>query len=135
MSKLRSVARPLDPVVAARTQGKVGKEPAGKKSEGLHDHDHDARGPPQDLFGARWLTLAKTARHLGLSTMTISRYATEEHYSYLEFPKPSVIVDRCYWDVDDVDQWMRSRVGATSSRRKPRSAAGLTSPFTQIDNR
>jgi predicted DNA-binding transcriptional regulator AlpA len=78
------------------------------------------------VLSPQWLTLVRTANYLGLSTMTITRYATDEGYAHLNFPRPSVLVDRCYWNRDDLDAWMRSRIGAVSTRKsktKSRSAA------------
>ena len=103
---------PIDPAVVARERGKVLREPAPSNPGLIDEHPYQARGPPT------WLSLVKTANYLGLSTMTITRYATEEKYSYLNFPKPSVLVDSWRWNVNDLDSWMRSRVGAVSSRRK-----------------
>jgi predicted DNA-binding transcriptional regulator AlpA len=52
---------------------------------------------------------------LDVSTMSIHRYVNDKKYTHLNFPKPSVIVDRCYWDRAEIDAWMRSR--AVSSRK------------------
>ena len=72
---------------------------------------------PQLDAPTQWLSLANTAKYLGVSTMSVTRYDADEKYAYLNFPKPSVVVDRCYWSRDDIDAWMRSRVGAVSSRK------------------
>ena len=65
----------------------------------------------------KWLSLAQTATYLGLSPMTVTRYVNEAGYEHLGFPKPAVLVDSWRWDVTDLDTWMRSRIGATSSRK------------------
>ena len=65
----------------------------------------------------QWMTLINTAKYLGVSPMSIRRWSTEEGYAHLNFPKPSVVVDRCYWDKDVIDDWMRSRIGAVSTRK------------------
>ena len=49
--------------------------------------------------------------------MSITRYVTDANYAHLNFPQPSVVVDRSYWSCDDLDAWIRSRIGAISSRK------------------
>ena len=115
-------ARPIDPVVVARERGQVLQEYAPLFPDIVHGHDHQPRGPP--IIDAQWLVLNNVARYLGVSAMSIERYANDAHYAHLNFPKPSVVVDRSYWNRDDLDRWMRSRVGAVSTRKsKSRSAA------------
>jgi predicted DNA-binding transcriptional regulator AlpA len=73
--------------------------------------------------GAKWLTLAETAEYLGLSSMSVTRYVNDKNYGHLGFPKPAVLVDSWRWHVSDLDAWMRSRIGAASSRKRKTEAA------------
>ena len=68
----------------------------------------------------KWLSLAQTATYLGLTPVSITRYVNDAGYEHLGFPKPAVLVNSWRWDVDEIDAWMRSRVGATSSRKMTR---------------
>ena len=121
-SKLKSTTAPFKPVVA--------KKPEPSEPVDADDDDEPeleaaasvkrdivrragARAPPP----SNWMTLNDTAKYLRVSPMSIHRYVDDPNYAHLNFPKPSVLVDRCYWHVDDIDAWMRSRVGAVSSRK------------------
>jgi predicted DNA-binding transcriptional regulator AlpA len=118
--KPKQKSRFVDPDVIARERGKVISEP---KPEDLgHDPgtSHQPRGPPPD---AQWLALANVARYLDVSTMSVSRYATDPAYAHLNFPRPSVVMDRSYWHREDIDAWMRSRVGAVSTRKNKSKGA------------
>ena len=112
----------VDPVVFAHQGGKLTRElPPLEPCGGGRGPAHQARGPPSDFAHPQWLSLLNTAAYLGVSTMSVSRYANDAAYSYLDFPAPSVVVDRCYWSRDDLDAWMRSRVGAVSTRKMKRA--------------
>jgi hypothetical protein len=117
-SKLKSgAARFVDPVVALREAGKFVEDAARQHRRQVQGPAHQARGPPGEADLPQWLALAKTAKYLDVSTMSVTRYANDPAYVHLNFPKASVVVDRCYWNRSDLDAWMRSRVGATSSRK------------------
>jgi predicted DNA-binding transcriptional regulator AlpA len=51
---------------------------------------------------------ARTVRRtLGnISDMTMWRWLHDEHYSYLDFPKPITIASRRYWKQNDIDAWL-----------------------------
>jgi len=52
-----------------------------------------------------WLGGAQAAAYLGVTPMTIWRWA---HDPKLAFPASTVIHGRKYWSRDDIDAWMRS---------------------------
>jgi predicted DNA-binding transcriptional regulator AlpA len=53
-----------------------------------------------------WLTQAKLAATLGVSTMTLWRW---ERMERVGFPAPTKINGRKYWKRSDIDEWMRER--------------------------
>lgn len=71
----------------------------------------------------QWLTAARLAEMLGVSTMTIWRWSHEKKYGCLKFPRPAVISDRRYWNRDEINAWMRDRVVDSARRRKTENAA------------
>ena len=127
-SKLKSTTAAFKPVVAIEPKK---NEPAGDDNDDepeLEEALDDRRGPAdidEPALGARapppptqWMRQTDVAKHLRVSLMTIHRYLNDPKYTHLNFPKPTaVIVDRSYWDRADIDAWMRSRVGAVSSRK------------------
>ena len=88
-----------------------------EKSKLRAEHHAELLANQGSIADSKWLTLVLVARYLNCSAMTIHRYANDPNYAHLNFPKPSVVVDRCYWDRTEIDAWMRSRVGAISSRK------------------
>jgi predicted DNA-binding transcriptional regulator AlpA len=53
---------------------------------------------------SEWLAGAQLAKFLSVTTMTIWRW---ERDPKLEFPQPTIIRDRKYWNRDDINAWMR----------------------------
>ena len=94
-AKLKSgAARFVDPAVALREAGAFAGDTAHFTPPELRGPAHKARGPPSEAPLAQWLTKNHTAAHLGVSTMSVDRYANDPAYAHLNFPKPSVVVDR-----------------------------------------
>ena len=54
----------------------------------------------------QWLCLTQAAAYFDVATLTISRWQKDPR---LDFPKPSLINDRRYWDRDALAAWMRRR--------------------------
>lgn len=59
--------------------------------------------------GRRYAPPKAAAAYIGVTTMSLWRW---NHSSALNFPKPAVINEIPYFDLDAIDEWMRSRVTA-----------------------
>lgn len=55
----------------------------------------------------RWVRNKTLAEYLGTTVMSIWRWRRNDE---LGFPRPSVINDIEYTDLDEVDAWMKARV-------------------------
>jgi predicted DNA-binding transcriptional regulator AlpA len=58
---------------------------------------------PNTNTESRWLPRVRLAETLGVTTMTIHRW---ERNPKLNFPKPSVINSRKFWQRDEILAWM-----------------------------
>ncbi len=57
------------------------------------------------------LRLRKTAEKVGVHPMTVRRWATEERYSGLAFPKPIKLGDNSIAFIEEeVDRWLKQRM-------------------------
>jgi predicted DNA-binding transcriptional regulator AlpA len=58
------------------------------------------------IIEAEWLPAAKLAVFLNVSAMAIWRWERDPR---LEFPQPTIINGRKYWNRTDINGWMRAR--------------------------
>lgn len=64
---------------------------------------------PLPKLPPRWVRNAELARYLNISGMCLYRWQRDDG---LGFPQPAVINDTSYTDLNAIDLWMRSRIGA-----------------------
>lgn len=61
-----------------------------------------------------WLSGAKLAALLGITTMTVWRWERDDK---LGFPQPTIINTRKYWNRTDINEWMRRSVTGKATEK------------------
>ena len=128
-SKLKSSAAAFKPVAEVVAQPAAVVEDQEEETELVESADQ--RGPKrveEPSLGARappvkWLSLVHTAQYLDRSVMTVKRYIHDPAYAHLAFPRPSVAGGSYHFNVDELDAWSRSLVGAVSTRMMKKTKA------------
>jgi predicted DNA-binding transcriptional regulator AlpA len=51
-----------------------------------------------------------SAKRCGINERSVVRYAEDERYSHLNFPKPTIINGRRFWVEAEIEAWVQARI-------------------------